>query len=1119
RDLLDDLRVFERGAFGGSVGDASSLSAPTVISPVTIPVATPTPTGALTPVSGAGTPAIVVRPDSQTPRSTMSDEAVLKIVPKGLRSFDAEDRDFFLDLLPGPRDRAGLPDSIRFWKSRIEAADSRESSTFAVGVLYGPSGCGKSSLVKAGLLTHLASHVSTVYIESTGTDTESRLVKALRSVVDLPAEASVVDALRAMRQGQGLPGHGKVLLVLDQFEQWLHANRESAVTELARALRQCDGTRLQCLLLVRDDFWLAISRFLRELEVPLLQGENCAMADLFDLPHARRVLGAFGAAFGVLPALVRDWSTEQRLFVEKSVAALAQEGKVISVRLALFAEMVKSKPWTPATLQEVGGAEGVGITFLEETFGATTAPMAYRTHQFAVRGVLKVLLPEAGTDIKGHMIPREQLIDASGYRMRPHDFDALLRILDHDLRLITPVDAEGDEGRGLSHSYQLAHDYLVPSVREWLHKKQKETRRGRAELRLSERAAQWNSQPQNRYLPAWWEDLSIRLLTKHKSWTDRQRRMLRRSGVFHGSRLGVLVLVFAAVLVGSVRLNRQINQQRRADYAAALVQNLLVADSEKVPAIVKELSEFRADANPLLQAAASGESGASEADTKRQLHARLALLPVDDGQVAFLLERMLTTDPVTLPIIRDALQKHRSELIPKLWPIVHDTKVDGDRRFRAAAALASFDPPIQADQVEWSQAVEFVAEHLLSTIAKNPSHYGAVMDALRPVRAQLLAPLAVVFRDAKRTAGDHERVTTVLTDFAKERPEFLADLLCDSDPTRFKAIFDSLQMSEGIATAVRLWKAEIAKTLESQPLVTDPMKETLAKRQAMAAVALVRLGQSDEVWPLLRHSSDSRRRSALVHSFQALRCDPRILWERYQHEPDVTARRTLLLTLGEWALPGITPVDPQTPEIAAGSPPPFSAKESAAMGEALLAAYRSDPDVGLHGAAAWLLRQWGYKQKLLAINQELSVKTADQPRLATDQATWSINSQGQTLVRIPGPVEFTMGSPLSEPYRFDREAQARKRIGRTFEISAYEVTVEQFSRFRKEHRFDRTYARESDAPANVVMWYDAAAYCNWLSEQEGIARDQWCYDPDQKFDEGLTLPPDYLSRRGYRLPT
>ena len=33
--------------------------------------------------------------------------------------------------------------------------------------------------------------------------------------------------------------------------------------------------------------------------------------------------------------------------------------------------------------------------------------------------------------------------------------------------------------------YQLTHDYLVHSLRDWLTRKQRETRRGRAELRLA----------------------------------------------------------------------------------------------------------------------------------------------------------------------------------------------------------------------------------------------------------------------------------------------------------------------------------------------------------------------------------------------------------------------------------------------------------------------------------------------------------------------------------------------------------------------------------------------------------------------------------------------------------
>ena len=53
------------------------------------------------------------------------------VVPKGLRSFDAKDADFFLDLLPGPRDKDGLPESIRFWKHRVEDRPTSRPSRWA----------------------------------------------------------------------------------------------------------------------------------------------------------------------------------------------------------------------------------------------------------------------------------------------------------------------------------------------------------------------------------------------------------------------------------------------------------------------------------------------------------------------------------------------------------------------------------------------------------------------------------------------------------------------------------------------------------------------------------------------------------------------------------------------------------------------------------------------------------------------------------------------------------------------------------------------------------------------------------------------------------------------------
>jgi hypothetical protein len=382
------------------------------------------------------------RSDAASATPPDSDNRPVKIVPKGLRSFDAHDADFFLELLPGPRDRDGLPDSIRFWKSRIEETDP--DKTFPVGLLYGPSGCGKSSLVKAGLLPRLAASMTVVYVEATSDGTEARLLYALRKhfselqpfhpsadvakiirgeLPDGDGEGlTLVETLSGLRRGHLLAPGQKVLLVLDQFEQWLHAKHTEENTELVRALRQCDGGRLQALVMVRDDFWLAVSRFMMAMEVEILEGRNSALVDLFDLLHARKVLAAFGCAFGRLPDNLGQGTKEQASFLDQAVAGLAQDGKVISVRLALFAEMVKGKPWTPATLRQVGGTEGVGVTFLEETFTASTAPPQHRLHQRAAQVVLKALLPEAGTDLKGHMRSQQELLSASGYGNRPRDF-------------------------------------------------------------------------------------------------------------------------------------------------------------------------------------------------------------------------------------------------------------------------------------------------------------------------------------------------------------------------------------------------------------------------------------------------------------------------------------------------------------------------------------------------------------------------------------------------------------------------------------------------------------------------------------------------------------------------
>ena len=301
KDMADDLRHFLQ-QLGDDARVATPLARTGEISGTSHPPSTRTSDGSTTPGS---------------------QQEAIRIVPKGLRSFDSHDSDFFLNLLAGPRDRDELPESIRFWKKRIEARDA--DGSFSVGMIYGPSGSGKSSLVKAGLLPRLASDVIPVYVEATASETEARLLSGLRRQCPLlSSRLGLAETLMSLRRGRDeMPGL-KVLIVLDQFEQWLHSHKESTNTELVQALRHCDGEHVQCLILVRDDFWLAVSRFFRDLEVDLAPDQNVALVDLFDLDHARRVLGAFGRAYGKLPERPSAMTREQKDFLRQATADLGR---------------------------------------------------------------------------------------------------------------------------------------------------------------------------------------------------------------------------------------------------------------------------------------------------------------------------------------------------------------------------------------------------------------------------------------------------------------------------------------------------------------------------------------------------------------------------------------------------------------------------------------------------------------------------------------------------------------------------------------------------------------------------------------------------------------------------
>ena len=1085
-DMAEELRLFLQTTTGGT----ASPGAPSF----------PTSTTHASTLESAPLPA--------TSRQSDSDHRPFKIVPRGLRSFDEHDAEFFLELLPGPRDRDGLPESIQFWTRKIEQIDP--DLTFRVGLIYGPSGCGKSSLVKAGLLPRLEKHVVPVYIEAAADETEARLLKGLRKVCpELSREFGLVDALAGLRRGRVLPPARKVLLVLDQFEQWLHAKRGEENTELVAALRHCDGEHVQAVVMVRDDFWLAASRFMRDLEIRLLEGDNSALVDLFDPRHAKKVLMAFGRAYGALPENVGDLSGDQKLFLDQSISGLAQDGKIISVRLALFAEMVKGKPWTPATLRAVGGTEGIGLTFLEETFSASTAPPEHRLHQRAAQAVLKALLPKSGTDIKGQMISRQELLQASGYANRPSDFDDLIHVLDPELRLITPTDPEGsDDDQSMTKPgeryYQLTHDYLVHSLRDWLTRKQRGTRRGRAELRLAERSASWNAKPENRHLPSALEWANIRLLTRKKDWTDQERRMMKRAGRVHAVRGLTLATVLILLWRGTYHLNGQLKAQMLRD-------KLLASPLAEVPGVIAELMPYQGWADPLLRQACAEAKAAG--NPRKELNAALALLAVEDAQLPYLKDQLLRADAEDIAVLRKSLLRYKDSIAPDCWRVLEKpTRDDQGKALQAASALALYDP----GNPRWEKTAIDIANRLVAENAYVVAHW---IDALRPVAEPLKDPLVAVFHDEKRGESERTLAASALAEYLSDQPEDLAGLLMDATEKQFAALYPTVERrSEPTAP---LFEEELSRKPPSVPGVTGGIPtdedskawDKFYNRQANAVAALIRMTltlggdpRTANSWSLLRHSPDPSLRSYLVHRLGPLGVEADLLSARLDQESDVSIRRALILSLREYEVGRL------------------SRAERIDWTTRLLDLYRNDPDPGIHGASEWLLRQWRNENRIQDIDKELGKLPL--PPLGAEQGQasskgnirgWYINSQGQTMVIVPGPVEFPMGE-IQNP--------RRERISHSFAIASKEVTVEQFVTFLKENA--RVQVKNLDeispfptSPMNSVSWYDAAAYCNWLSKREGVPEAEWCYAPNEKGDyaEGMKLLSNAENRKGYRLPT
>jgi formylglycine-generating enzyme required for sulfatase activity len=125
---------------------------------------------------------------------------------------------------------------------------------------------------------------------------------------------------------------------------------------------------------------------------------------------------------------------------------------------------------------------------------------------------------------------------------------------------------------------------------------------------------------------------------------------------------------------------------------------------------------------------------------------------------------------------------------------------------------------------------------------------------------------------------------------------------------------------------------------------------------------------------------------------------------------------------------------------------------------------------------------------------------------------------GQTLVLVDPSVEpqnpFTMGASRRDPGRRANEVEHEVELKRAFYIAATETTNAQFRQFEAAHDSGliESYSLDRDhQPVAGVSWQQAASFCNWLSQREGLA-------PFYREQQGIIVGFN-TSSVGYRLPS
>ena len=163
--------------------------------------------------------------------------------------------------------------------------------------------------------------------------------------------------------------------------------------------------------------------------------------------------------------------------------------------------------------------------------------------------------------------------------------------------------------------------------------------------------------------------------------------------------------------------------------------------------------------------------------------------------------------------------------------------------------------------------------------------------------------------------------------------------------------------------------------------------------------------------------------------------------------------------------------------------------------------------LGYESQAREITPRAGFSQRV-----DVRLLTIEDARLARMKPEITTASNQKLVLLKPTPIE--LGASRREAGRRANEALRKVPLTREFYLATREVSNAEFRAFAPGHSSGTHAGHSLDGdthPAVGVSWTEAARYCNWLSEQDGL-------NPVYQVHGGRVVGSD-ITRSGYRLPT